>query len=170
MRGVGYNEHYEGWRAGPLAYWRRRARLVSWTAAPQRTFDAGSGRTGAGFPARLNASYNCLDRHMEAGADDRTALIWATDRRRRIAAHYRRRKSPAQVPLGQDPAAQHSRPDQRRYSRPPPTIEDPADLGWFRDIPDGTLTSAGPQLHEHISTSARLARSRRAGEHIPHGA
>ena len=34
----------------------------------------------------LNASYNCIDRHVESGHGDRTAIIWAADE----LGHYER--------------------------------------------------------------------------------
>jgi propionyl-CoA synthetase len=74
---VSYLEHYQRWQADPLTYWQQRADAISWTVAPREVFDGSSGPYGRWFPdAELNTSYNCLDRHVEAGAGERAALIW----------------------------------------------------------------------------------------------
>jgi len=72
-----YATLYGDWKAAPEAYWADCAKLVDWDVAPNRIFDSSSGPYGAWFPgARLNTSYNCLDRHVRAGFGDRVALIW----------------------------------------------------------------------------------------------
>ena len=60
----------------PEGYWSGEARRLSWftpwtkvldwKAPDARWFDGG----------RINACYNCLDRHVQAGFGDQTALIW----------------------------------------------------------------------------------------------
>jgi propionyl-CoA synthetase len=72
-----YPSLYANWRHDPAAYWADCARLVDWDIAPSQIFDPETGPYGAWFPgARLNTSFNCLDRHVLAGHGDRTALIW----------------------------------------------------------------------------------------------
>jgi propionyl-CoA synthetase len=72
-----YATLYGDWKAAPEAYWADCAKLVDWDVAPERVFDPATGPYGAWFPgARLNTSYNCLDRHVRAGHGDRVALIW----------------------------------------------------------------------------------------------
>ena len=62
-------------------YWSRLAReFVSW----KRPFTKGLDRSKAPFfkwfeDGALNVSYNCLDRHVEAGRGDRTAIIFEAD-------------------------------------------------------------------------------------------
>ena len=71
----GYRETYDRWRADPQAFWAEAAREIAWTRAPKRIFDAEGGVYGRWFPdARLNACFNALDRHVEAGRGDRIAL------------------------------------------------------------------------------------------------
>jgi len=61
----------------PEVYWADCARLIDWDVPPDRIFDSAPGPYGAWFPgAKLNTSYNCLDRHVRAGHGDRIALIW----------------------------------------------------------------------------------------------
>lgn len=63
------------------AYWARLAReLVSWKKPFTQTLDA----SGAPFykwfeDGTLNVSYNCLDRHVEAGRGERTAIVFEAD-------------------------------------------------------------------------------------------
>ncbi|MDO9234975.1 MAG: acetate--CoA ligase [Aquabacterium sp.] len=63
------------------AYWARLAReFVSWHKPFTRTLDD----SGAPFykwfeDGELNASYNCLDRHIEAGLGHKTAIIFEAD-------------------------------------------------------------------------------------------
>ena len=72
-----YASVYGQWLNAPETYWADCARLIDWDTAPEQIFDASSGPYGAWFPgARLNTSYNCLDRHIKAGHGDRMALIW----------------------------------------------------------------------------------------------
>ena len=72
-----YAEEYAAWMADPEAAWLRAAAGVDWSRAPTRAFDAQSGPFGRWFPdGELNTCHNCLDRHIAAGAGDRTALIW----------------------------------------------------------------------------------------------
>jgi acetyl-CoA synthetase len=67
--------------ADPEAYWARLAReLLSWKTPFKEVLDA----SGAPFykwfaDGTLNVSYNCLDRHVEAGRGDRTAIIFEAD-------------------------------------------------------------------------------------------
>ena len=67
--------------ADPQAYWGRLAReLLDW----QQPFDTVCDESRPPFyrwfaDGRLNASWNCLDRHVEAGRGDKTALIFEAD-------------------------------------------------------------------------------------------
>ena len=73
----GYRETYDRWRSDPQAFWADAAREIAWTSAPKRIFDPDAGVYGRWFPdARLNACFNALDRHVEAGRGDRIALYY----------------------------------------------------------------------------------------------
>jgi acetyl-CoA synthetase len=67
--------------ADPGAYWSRLAReFISW----KRPFTKGLDSSNAPFftwfeDGTLNASYNCLDRQIERGLGDKTALIFEAD-------------------------------------------------------------------------------------------
>ncbi len=73
----GYRQTYDQWRADPQAFWAKAAREISWTREPDRIFDPAAGVYGRWFPdARLNACYNALDRHVEAGRGGQAALYY----------------------------------------------------------------------------------------------
>jgi propionyl-CoA synthetase len=73
----GYHETYDRWRADPQGFWAEAAREIAWTRAPKRIFDPDAGVYGRWFPdARLNACFNALDRHVEAGRGDQVALYY----------------------------------------------------------------------------------------------
>jgi propionyl-CoA synthetase len=72
-----YATLYGQWKNAPEAYWADCARLIDWDSAPTKIFAPASGPYGAWFPgAKLNTSYNCLDRHIRAGRGEQVALIW----------------------------------------------------------------------------------------------
>ncbi len=65
------------WRRDPHGWWAARAAGLVWDRPFNRVFDPDSGPYGRWFPGgTLNTAYNCLDRHVDAGAGDRLALIW----------------------------------------------------------------------------------------------
>ncbi len=73
----GYKETYARWRADPDAFWAEAAKEITWTKAPERIFDPEAGVYGRWFPdARVNACYNALDRHVEAGRGDQPAIYY----------------------------------------------------------------------------------------------
>jgi propionyl-CoA synthetase len=73
----GYRETYDRWRTDPQGFWAEAAREIAWTKAPERIFDASAGVYGRWFPdARLNACFNALDRHVEAGRGGQVALYY----------------------------------------------------------------------------------------------
>ena len=63
------------------AFWARQAReFLAWKTPFTRSLDAGSAPFFKWFDdGTLNASYNCLDRHVLAGKGDKTALIFEAD-------------------------------------------------------------------------------------------
>ena len=69
-------------RDSPDAFWAREAGRIAWMQPPTRikntTFD---GEVSIRWfeDGVLNASVSCLDRHVEAGHGDRTAVIWEGD-------------------------------------------------------------------------------------------
>jgi acetyl-CoA synthetase len=64
--------------ADPEAWWLRQAtELLDWVEEPSQSLDASNPPFYKWFAdGRLNASANCLDRHVEAGLGDRVAYRW----------------------------------------------------------------------------------------------
>ena len=72
-----YAKVYESWKSDPEGFWLDAAKAIDWFSAPEKAFYPDSGVYGRWFKgATCNTSYNCLDRHVEAGRGDTTALIW----------------------------------------------------------------------------------------------
>jgi acetyl-CoA synthetase len=61
----------------PVGWWNEQSRALHWFAPPQRTLDDENPPFFKWFEGgKINASYNCLDRHVEAGLGDRVAFHW----------------------------------------------------------------------------------------------
>ncbi len=69
---------YEEAAADPQAWWLRQAtELLDWVEEPCESLDDSNPPFYRWFSdGRLNASANCLDRHVEAGRGDRVAYHW----------------------------------------------------------------------------------------------
>jgi acetyl-CoA synthetase len=69
---------YEEAAADPEAWWMRQAiELLDWVQEPKKVLDESNPPFYRWFAdGRLNASANCLDRHVEAGRGDRVAFHW----------------------------------------------------------------------------------------------
>ena len=72
-----YHKIYEAWQADPDGFWANAAREIDWMRPWTKVFDADQGVYGRWFAgATCNTAYNCLDRHVERGRGDQTALIY----------------------------------------------------------------------------------------------
>lgn len=71
------SEAYQAaWRASvadPEKYWSDAAKALHWDVQPSEAFNEADGWFPGG---QINTCYNCLDRHVEAGKGDATALIY----------------------------------------------------------------------------------------------
>ena len=69
---------YEQAAADPEAWWLQQAtELLDWDTVPTQSLNDSDPPFYKWFEdGRLNASYNCLDRHVEAGIGDRVAYHW----------------------------------------------------------------------------------------------
>jgi acetyl-CoA synthetase len=69
---------YDEANADPVAFWHRQAtELLDWETAPSEALDDSDPPFYKWFEdGRLNASANCLDRHVEAGNGERVAYHW----------------------------------------------------------------------------------------------
>ncbi len=60
-----------------LAFWANEAKALHWHQAPTQTLDWSAAPFAKWFAdGKINASYNCLDRHVEAGNGERIALYF----------------------------------------------------------------------------------------------
>ncbi len=72
-----YREVYERSLADPEGFWLEAAKAVDWVTPPTRALDDSSPPFYRWFPdAELNVCHNAVDRHVEAGHGDRTALVY----------------------------------------------------------------------------------------------
>jgi acetyl-CoA synthetase len=63
--------------ADRLAFWAKQARRLSWFKEWDQVLDWSNPPFAKWFAGgQLNISYNCLDRHVEAGIGDRVAIYW----------------------------------------------------------------------------------------------
>ena len=61
----------------PDAWWAKQARDLEWFREPSEVLDDSNPPFYRWFAdGRINASVNCLDRHVEAGRGDRVAFHW----------------------------------------------------------------------------------------------
>jgi acetyl-CoA synthetase len=68
---------YEQAAADPLAWWAEQARALDWMKEPTEVLDDSDPPFYRWFAdGTINASQNCLDRHVEAGLGDRVAFHW----------------------------------------------------------------------------------------------
>jgi propionyl-CoA synthetase len=61
----------------PEGFWREAAQAIDWVTAPEHILDSSGAPVQRWFRGgRLNTAYNALDRHVERGRADQTALIY----------------------------------------------------------------------------------------------
>ena len=73
-----YKEIYERSVNDPEEFWAEQAERLDWYKKWDKVADNDFTRAQIKWfeGGKLNVSYNCLDRHINAGHGDRTALIW----------------------------------------------------------------------------------------------
>ena len=69
---------YEEARQDPQAWWLKQAtELLDWIEEPSKVLNEENPPFYRWFEdGKINASYNCLDRHVEAGRGDKVAFHW----------------------------------------------------------------------------------------------
>ena len=69
-------EAYRRWQEDPAQFWLEAASRISWTRTPSNGCDTSQSPSGQWFgDGELNACYNAVDRHVESGRGEQTALI-----------------------------------------------------------------------------------------------
>ncbi|MCB0290961.1 MAG: acetate--CoA ligase [Calditrichaeota bacterium] len=73
-----YQSLYERSLADPEGFWSEMAGRLHWSKKwnQVRKYDFVNGKLSWYEGGKLNACYNCLDRHVEAGHGGKTAIIW----------------------------------------------------------------------------------------------
>jgi propionyl-CoA synthetase len=72
-----YHEIYAHWQRDPEAFWADAAREIDWYEPAKKVFDPSQGVYGRWFAGAVcNTCYNALDRHVERGRAQQTALIY----------------------------------------------------------------------------------------------
>jgi len=73
-------EVYERAAKDPLAWWEEQARELDWLQEWETTLDDSNPPFYKWFAGgKINASHNCLDRHIEAGLGERVAFHWRSE-------------------------------------------------------------------------------------------
>lgn len=70
---------YDEASADPVAWWRAQADQLSWTTPPTKSLEWDLPFAKWFSDGTLNASYNCVDRHVDAGKGDKVAYHWIGD-------------------------------------------------------------------------------------------
>ncbi|MDC1038495.1 acetate--CoA ligase [Candidatus Marinimicrobia bacterium] len=73
-----YQKRYQDSISAPETFWAEVAQRLDWIEpwASVRKFDFVNGQIEWFSGGKLNASYNCIDRHIKSGHGNETAIIW----------------------------------------------------------------------------------------------
>jgi acetyl-CoA synthetase len=80
---------YERAEADQEAFWAEQASSLAWFEPWERVMEWNPPWVKWFLGGRLNASYNCLDRHVEAGGGDKVAFYWEGEPGERRTITYR---------------------------------------------------------------------------------
>ncbi|AVO38750.1 propionate-CoA ligase PrpE [Pukyongiella litopenaei] len=73
---MAYRDVYESWKRDPEAYWMQAAEAIDWVTPPSKAlFDDNAPLYEWYSDARVNTCWNAVDRHVEAGRGEQTAII-----------------------------------------------------------------------------------------------
>ncbi len=74
---MGYRDIYSTWQADPEAFWMDAAKGIDWISEPKTALtDKGDGLYEWFADAKVNTCWNAVDRHVEAGRGEQTAIIY----------------------------------------------------------------------------------------------
>ncbi|WP_106745731.1 propionate-CoA ligase PrpE [Yoonia maritima] len=74
---MGYADVYAAWKADPEAFWLEQAKAIDWVTPPTRALNADNAPLYEWFTdAKVNTCYNAVDRHVENGRGEQTAIIY----------------------------------------------------------------------------------------------
>ena len=85
---MSYADIYSEWKHDPEAFWLKAAQGIDWISAPKQALDAQNAPFYEWFAdSEVNACYNAVDRHVEQGRGEQTAIIYdspVTDTKEKI--------------------------------------------------------------------------------------
>lgn len=74
---MGYRAVYDSWKADPESYWMNAAAAIDWDRKPTKAlFDENAPLYEWFSDGMVNTCYNAVDRHVENGRGDQTAIIY----------------------------------------------------------------------------------------------
>ena len=74
---MGYADVYAAWKADPEAFWMEQAKAIDWDTPPSRALNDDNAPLYEWFSdAKVNTCYNAVDRHVENGRGEQTAIIY----------------------------------------------------------------------------------------------
>jgi len=72
-----YASVYQAWKDDPESFWMQAAEAIDWVKPPSFALSGDKAGEYAWFAdSEMNTCYNAVDRHVEAGKGDETALIY----------------------------------------------------------------------------------------------
>ena len=84
-----YKAVYDAWKADPEGFWMEAAKAIDWVTPPTKALNSDKAPFYEWFTdASVNACYNAVDRHVENGRGDQTAIIYdspITNSKRKIS-------------------------------------------------------------------------------------
>ncbi|GAA6182603.1 propionyl-CoA synthetase [Shimia sp. NS0008-38b] len=74
---MSYQDVYQSWKRDPEAFWMEAAQAIDWDTPPSKAlFDKGEHLYEWFADAKVNTCWNAVDRHVEAGRGEQTAIIY----------------------------------------------------------------------------------------------
>ncbi len=74
---MAYKDVYAAWKADPEGFWMDAAKAIDWDEAPSKAlFDKGDHLYEWFADAKVNTCWNAVDRHVENGRGEQTAIIY----------------------------------------------------------------------------------------------
>ncbi len=74
---MSYKTTYDAWKSDPEGFWMEAAEAISWDKKPSKALDDSNAPLYEWFAdGMVNTCYNAVDRHVEAGRGDQTAIIY----------------------------------------------------------------------------------------------
>ncbi|KUF09687.1 propionate-CoA ligase PrpE [Pseudoponticoccus marisrubri] len=74
---MGYQDVYDSWTSDPEGFWMEQAQAIDWDQPPSKAlFDRGDHLYEWFADGMVNTCWNAVDRHVEAGRGEQTAIIY----------------------------------------------------------------------------------------------